>query len=158
MTDDSAIVRKYGLDGAVVMSRVVRGTPFGRPVTTVETDAAIERLTSDPVMGVRLKPVYDRMPLPTSHPAFGWSGERPMRGLSLSGGSRLWVLHHGGYAGNSKRWTVLTQDLKQVLTLESPEDVDILDARGDSVLVHRLVPNGEEFVELRALRKIKKTS
>jgi hypothetical protein len=151
LEDDSAVIARHQPTGGV--SALWRPTTDPSPgkISSADVKIARQRFVQHETPAVPLAPIFDAMPVPKAFPPFGWSGEYPIRALRVHGDSTVWVLHFGGVADLAPTWTVFSLDGHIRGRVKGAVEMDVLDSRGDRVLVLRHGEAGEEIVEVRHL-------
>lgn len=145
----------YGIDvfdstGTAV--RELHSTVSPPPIEIAEADlrvvrARMARPEVPPVF--RLAERFDRMPLPDVFPPYGWLGRRDVSILRVSHDGEVWALEFGGVRDSSPIWLVFAADGTVRGRVAGSEELDLLDVRGDTVLVRRWDAYDVETVETR---------
>lgn len=123
----------------------------GRPVTEREAAGARRRLKARlPRIG-NVADVVDRLPIPDTVPPYGWEGERQLTLLRVGRDGAIWVLEFSGPDTAHPTWIVLRPDGTVKARVTADEELDILYADEEFVLVHRWDELDVETVELRRI-------
>ena len=97
----------------------------------------------------RLAERFDRMPLPDVFPPYGWLGRRDVSLLKASPDGEVWALEFGGVQDFRPVWIVFRPDGTMKGRVSGTEELDLLDVRGDTVLVRRWDAYDVETIEMR---------
>jgi hypothetical protein len=126
-----------------------------RPLVSVtETDARIARehyASPEAPPELRLVERFDRMPLPSTFPPYGWMGRHGMRILQVSHGGDAWALEFGGLRDAGPVWTVFGPDGSVRSRVTADEELELLDVRDDVAVVRRWDDQDVEWIELRRI-------
>lgn len=151
--NDSAAVEVLSPSGASQVLILPSYPGYGRDAVSDEHIAlARERFISDETPELPLGPVFDKMPIPDSFPALGWSGEHPAGLLRVNSDQTIWVMRSGGTRTVTPVWAVFNVDGTFKSNVTAPVEMDVLDSDSSRVLVLRRTQLDEEIVEVRQLR------
>lgn len=150
--NNDAMIRGFDTSGSERSVLAPPGKMSPSPITEEDLRAARRMVSRHRVPGVDLRKTVEKMPIPDSYPPFGWDGDHSLNMMTLTGAGELWVLHFGGIGERrNPRWTVFRNDGSIRGSVESSEDVSLLDARGSLALVLTWDGFDVERVELRSI-------
>lgn len=105
-----------------------------------------------PNVPIDIRGIVDRMPIPDSAPWYGWDGAHELSMLRAGKDGTLWVLEYGGLLGTVPVWCLFGPDGSVRTRMTAEEQMDLLYADENVVLVHRWDDMDVETIELRELR------
>jgi hypothetical protein len=100
---------------------------------------------------IDIRGIVDRMPIPDTAPPYGWDGRRELSMLRLGKDGTVWALEYGGLLGTVPVWIVFAPDGSVRARISAGEELDLLYADENIVLVHRWDELDVETVEMRSL-------
>lgn len=134
---------------------VRRMTPLVKPsadqVSASDIRIARARFVKGQDPQLNMGAVFDEMPIPKSHPPYGWEGEHRLRVMTVTSIGDVWVLSFGGVRTQRPAWTVFDNIGRQRMTVSAPYELDVLDADVRSAIVLRWDEDDAEIVELRRI-------
>ena len=156
MDNDSYAISVYGRDGAQIETLMPDPVPPMTPLKQSDIEWAREGLLAgaDERMERFIEGMF-RAGFPDHLPPYGWfTLERADRPPLIVADGFVFALRYGGIESGSgeiagPEWFVFRPGEGHVATLTSPDDVRLLDLKGDLAAVVRKTELGEEVVELR---------
>jgi hypothetical protein len=140
------------LDASVGTVRQLTPISPPEPEAVQKSDMAAARthFVKDERPELRLGPVFDKMPVPSQFPPYGWWG-RPMAFLHIGTTGDVWALKYGGIRSMKPAWFVFDSLARPKGLVSAPDEVALLFATPSEVLL--LVRDADELerVELRRI-------
>lgn len=153
VTNDSAsAVLMYDTTGTPARVLPPDGMPPVGPLAQGDLDRIRRRVDSRFPRNIDVGGIGDRVPIDPSAPSIGWAGNRQLSMFRVDRGGNVWVLEFGGVRPEAPVWTVLRPDGSVRARVTAEEELNVLDADGEFVLVHRWDRDDAETVELRRVR------
>lgn len=158
MDNDSWEISVYDGDGVQLERLIPDPVPPMTPLTPSSVEAARERVLADADESVErfMEGMLRATGSPDHLPPYGWLSVEPgdRRPPLIVADGLVLALRYGGIESNldgvaKSEWFVFRPGEGQVASLTSPDDVRLLDLRGDLAAVLRRTEFGEEVVELR---------
>lgn len=146
--NNAPVIRAFDMDGRPLREpEVIQADTI--PVARTDIQEVRGRWTAENVPGIDFGEIFDQMQLPTMLPFFGWAGPPDLRMLLGDSSGRLWLLAYGGIeARRTPSWTLFGRGGELVGNVTVPEVAEVLDARGDSVLLRTWDRYDQELVIL----------
>jgi hypothetical protein len=121
-------------------------------ISSVEVGAArAARLSAMASASPAMRELVARMPAPLRAPSLGWYGRHTIAPIRAMKSGDFWMTALGGVDGNPPSWALLRPNGQWFATVSAPEELEVLDATEDEVVVRVWDRDDVERIELRAL-------